>query len=42
MEFFPVTTSTGYTGKYNILLKLSFKKVGKNSWIFCLFLLDCL
>lgn len=42
MEFFPVTTSTGYTGKYNVLLELSFKKVGEKSQVFYLFLLDCL
>lgn len=33
MAFFPVTTSTGYTGKYNVLLELSFKKVGEKSQI---------
>lgn len=42
MEFFPVTISTGCTGKYNVFLKISFKKVGENSWMFCLFLLDCI
>lgn len=38
MEFFPVITSTGYTGKYNVLFELSAKEVGKNSRISCLFL----
>lgn len=28
MEFFPSTTSTGYTGKNYVPLKVSFSKVG--------------
>lgn len=31
MEFFPSTTSIGYTGKDYVLLKLSFYKIGRRT-----------